>query len=82
MDYPVSPSWYNFYGEIKKGEPMKYSVEFHMMFVKAEVEAVSEEEAEQIVRQEVYVTTTWDGSTPQHVELYQGEFELAMIEEN
>ncbi len=58
---------------------MKYSVEFHMMFVKAEVEADSEKEAEEIVKEGVYITTEL-GSLP-HLEDY-GEFELAMIEEN
>ena len=60
---------------------MKYSVEFHMMFIKAEVEADSEEEAEQIASEEVYITTDWANPYLRSLENY-GEFELVTIEEN
>ena len=59
---------------------MKYLVEFHRMFIKVEVEANSEEEAEQIAMEDAYVTTDW--ANPQMSLEDYGEFELATIEEN
>ncbi len=58
---------------------MKYLVEFHRMFIKVEVEANSEEEAEKKAMEEVYLTTDYKQSIQTEDD---GEFELAMIEEN
>ena len=62
---------------------MKYLVEFHRMFIKVEVEADSEAEAEKKAMEDVYLTTEkgYTAKVSPQIE-DDGEFELAMIEEN